>query len=329
MPALETPENIFVGVDVGGTKVAAGLVNAQGQILASTRRPMIADGDAAAGLNSVASAIDALFAENPNARRAIHGIGICAPGPLNPHTGVVINPPNLKCWRNFPLADEMSRRYGVAVKVNNDANAAALAEFLWGAGHGFRNVFYTCIGTGIGTGIICDGRIYLGRTGAAAEGGHVSIDYRGPVCGCGKRGCIEVLASGTAIARRAREKLVAQPARASALRQLSGGKMTTVSSEMVGQANAAGDALAEEILLETVELLAAWLGNIVDLLEPDVMIIGGGVAGLLSPYFPELRKRLARHCVNSRYAEIPMVPAFYGTDSGIVGGAALCTRQAC
>jgi glucokinase len=221
----------------------------------------------------------------------------------------------------------MSRRYGVAVRVDNDANAAALAEYLWGAGQGFKTVFYTCIGTGIGTGIILDGRVYLGRTGAAAEGGHVSIDYRGPRCGCGKRGCIEVLASGTAIARRAREKLAEEPARHSALRQLSGGELEMINSEMVGQANTAGDTLAAEILLETVELLAVWLGNIVDLLEPEVMIIGGGVAALLTPYFQELRKRLARHCVNSRYAEIPLVPAYYGADSGIAGGAALCAGR--
>ena len=318
-------KDAVIGVDVGGTKVAAGLVNVHGEILARTRRPMVADGDAAAGLNSVTGAIDALFAENPDARKTVHGIGICAPGPLDPHSGVVINPPNLKCWRNFPLADEVSRRYGLAVKVDNDANAAALAEFLWGAGQGFKNVFYGCIGTGI----ILDGRIYLGRTGAAAEGGHVSIDYRGPRCGCGKRGCIEALASGTAIARRAREKLAAEPelARDSALRQLSGGKLELINSEMVGQANAAGDTLAAEILLETVELLAVWLGNIVDLLEPEVMIIGGGVVALLSPYFQELRKRMACHCVNSRYAEIPLVPAYYGADSGIAGGAALCTAR--
>jgi glucokinase len=324
MATCDAAKNIFVGVDVGGTKVAAGLVNAQGEILSSSRQPMVADGDAAAGLNSVTSAIDALFVANPEAQETIRGIGICAPGPLDPKTGVVINPPNLKCWRNFRLADEMARRYRVPVKVDNDGNAAALAETLWGAGQGFKNVFYACIGTGIGTGIIFDGRIYHGRTGAAAEGGHVSIDYHGPVCGCGKRGCIEVLASGTAIARRAREKLAAEPARGSALRNLADGKSESVTSEMVGRAHAAGDPLATEILVETVELLAVWLGNIVDLLEPEVMIIGGGVAALLSPFFNELRDRMARHCVNTRYAEIPLVPAYYGVDSGIAGGAALC-----
>src|SRR5271154_7454050 len=222
MTLQATTENLFVGVDVGGTKVAAGLVNSQGEIIANLRKPMVADRDSAAGLASVTGAIDALFDANPDMRETIRGIGICAPGPLDPNTGVVINPPNLKCWRNFPLAAEISQRYDVAVKIDNDANAAALAEVRWGAGRGYKNVFYACIGTGIGTGIVFDGRIYHGRTGAAAEGGHVSIDYRGPVCGCGKRGCIEILAAGPAIARRARAKLSEQPLRQSALRELAG-----------------------------------------------------------------------------------------------------------
>jgi glucokinase len=326
MASPEAAKNLFVGVDVGGTKVAAGVVDAQGQIVASLRKPMIADGDAAAGLGAVISAIDALFAAHPGAREAIGGIGICAPGPLDPFTGIVVNPPNLKCWRNFPLAAEISARYGVAVRIDNDANAAALAEVLWGAGRGYKNVFYACIGTGIGTGIIFDGRIYHGRTGAAAEGGHVSIDYQGPLCGCGKRGCIEILAAGPAIARRARAKISAEPARGSALLGLAGGKFESVSSETVGQANAAGDALAREILLDTVELLATWLGNTVDFIEPDAIIIGGGVMAMLSPFFGEFRERAARWSINSRCHEIPILAAHYGADSGIAGGAALCHR---
>jgi glucokinase len=325
MATPEAADLLFVGVDVGGTKVAAGLVNSQGEIVANLRKPMVADGDAAAGLASVIAAIDALFAANANAREAIRGIGICAPGPLDPKTGIVINPPNLKCWRNFPLAAEISQRYGVAVKIDNDANAAALAEVRWGAGRGYKNVFYACIGTGIGTGIIFDGRIYHGRTGAAAEGGHVSIDYRGPVCGCGKRGCIEILAAGPAIARRARAKLSEQPVRESILREMTRGNVDAVTSEMVGEANLIGDALAHEVLRETVELLAVWLGNTVDFLEPDVMIVGGGVAAMLRPFFPELPDHVAAHCVNSRSREIPLLAAHYGADSGIAGGAALCS----
>jgi glucokinase len=315
----------LIGVDVGGTKVAAGVVDAAGEIQTQSRKPMVANGAAAAGLASVTSAIDSLTAMNGNGTGRLLGIGICSPGPLDPATGVVINPPNLPCWRNFPLAAEVANIYNVPVRVDNDGNAAALAETLWGAGRGYKNVFYTCIGTGIGTGIVLEGQIYHGHTGAAAEGGHCSIDYRGPRCACGKPGCIEVYASGPSIARRARAKLVAEPGSKSAMLELARGDVEAVTTAIVGQAYAAGDATAQQILQETVELLTLWLSNIVDLLDPDVLIVGGGVATMLQPFFGEITEQLPRLSVNPRSREIPLLPACYGEDSGIAGGAALST----
>src|SRR5215831_20166495 len=211
MPSKATQSNLFVGVDVGGTKVAAGIVDAQGRILERTRGHMNCRSTDKEGMRSVISAIDSLFAKDPLFRKQVHSIGICAPGPLDPRTGVVINPPNVPCWRDFPLADEVAKHFSATVKLDNDANAGGLAEHLWGAGRGFRNVFFATIGTGIGTGIVLDGKIFHGRTGSAAEGGHVSINLNGPTCNCGKKGCIEVLASGTAIARRAKERLGKSP----------------------------------------------------------------------------------------------------------------------
>ena len=331
----ETYDGLVVGVDIGGTKVAAGLVNRNGEIKAQTRTLMVANANASDGLAAVVSAIDLLLAGDANARPPIRGIGICAPGPLDPATGVVINPPNLPCWRNFPLATEVERIYRVPVKVENDANAAALAESYWGAGRGYRHIFYAGIGTGIGTGIVFENRIYNGRTGAAAEGGHMSIDYRGPRCGCGKPGCIEILAAGPAIARRARALLSSTPASQLATQQnphstmlnLAKGNIDAITSEMVGQAYLAGDPLAKQTLQETVDLLSLWLSNIVDLLEPDAIIIGGGVAAMLNPFFGEISKGLAGYCINSRCQEIPLLKARYGADSGIAGGAALCSES--
>jgi glucokinase len=317
-----------VGVDIGGTKVAAGLVDREGAIKSQTRTAMVANREAAEGLAAVISAIDVLFAQDAKARSKIRGIGICAPGPLDPHTGVVLNPPNVPCWRNFPLAAEVAKVYDVPVKVENDANAAALAEAIWGAGRGFHHICYATIGTGIGTGLVCDKRIYNGRTGAAGEGGHMSIDYNGPRCGCGKPGCIEILAAGPAIARRARAKLAADQSSGSNILDLAKGNIDDVTSEMVGHAYADGDPLAKEILQETVKLLALWLSNIVDLLEPDVMIVGGGVVVMLNPFFGDLSKRLVEYCVNSRSREIPLLKAHYGADAGIAGGAALCSGYA-
>jgi glucokinase len=321
---MQVSDACFIGVDVGGTKVAAGLVDAIGEISHQTRTPMVAT-DAAAGLAAVTAAIDSVRAATglqPELQGLVAGIGICAPGPLDPRTGVVINPPNLPGWRNFPLAALISKSYCLPVRVDNDGNAAALAEALWGAGRGYRNVFCATIGTGIGTGIVFDGRIYHGRTGAAAEGGHNTIDYRGPRCACGKLGCIEALASGPAIARRASEKIAA--GRGSSILELAGGPIDHITSEMVGRAYCAGDSLAKEILEETAMFLTVWLGNIVDLLEPEVMIIGGGAASMLQPLFGEIRDRLSSWSINSRCQEIPLVSAHYGADAGIAGGAALC-----
>jgi glucokinase len=292
---------------------------------------MVANGTAEAALQAVTGAIDSMSSSGELSSTAPGGafqsIGICAPGPLDPKTGVVLNPPNLPCWRDFPLAERIRAIYDVPVTVDNDANAAALAEARWGAARGFRYVFYATIGTGIGTGIVFDGRIYHGNTGSAGEGGHVSIDYRGPVCSCGKRGCIEILASGRAIGARARAKLAAEPSRHSAILQLAKGNVADVTSEIVGEAYVAGDPLAREILLETVEVLTPWLGNIVDLLDPDVLVMGGGVAAMLRPFFDEIKKRLPGWCVNPRASEIPLLMAHYGADAGIAGGAALCSVE--
>jgi glucokinase len=308
-----------IGVDIGGTKVAAGLVDSSGEISHKTRAPMVATGDAAMGFAAVKNAVDAVFAACPEARGAVTGIGLCSPGPLDPKTGVVLNPPNVPCWRNYPLAAEVERVYGVPARVDNDANAAGLAEALWGAGIGYTNVFYATLGTGIGTGIVFDRKIYHGRTGSAAEGGHMTIDYRGPQCPCGKRGCIEALASGPNIARRAQARL----APTSRIVQLAG-SLEQVRSEHVGQAFREGDAVATEVLTETAHLLTVWLGNIVDLLEPDVMVVGGGVAELMSSFFETISRDLRRWSINQRAGEIPLLMARYGAGAGIAGAAALC-----
>ena len=311
-------ESLYVGVDVGGTKVAAGLVDVDGRILSNIRVPMVSHSSAEAGLNAVLSAI----AQATTGSDAIAGIGICSPGPLDPFAGVVLNPPNLPCWRNFALAESVQKVYPVPVKVDNDANAAALAEARWGAARECKNVFYATIGTGIGTGIVFDEKIFHGRTGAAGEGGHNSVDYRGPICACGKPGCIEVLASGNAIARRARERIATGTS--STMLELAGGNVDAIRGETVGKAFLAGDRFAKELILETIEMLAVWFANMIDLVDPEVIVIGGGAATLYQPFYDQLRERIPRLAVNPRASEVPVLPAHYGAESGIAGGAALC-----
>jgi len=301
-----------IGVDIGGTKVAAAVVSASGEIGRKARVPMNAAGSAAEGFASVAAVLEELLSGLPD----VQGIGLCSPGPLDPRTGIVLNPPNLPCWRNFALAAEVERAFGVRACVDNDANAAGLAEAIWGAGAGCTNVFYATLGTGIGSGIVFDRKIYHGRTGSAAEGGHVTIDFHGPKCGCGKMGCIEALASGPAIARRAQE------AGSPRMIGLAGG-VEQIRAEHVAQAFREGDAGARKVLEETAHLLTVWLGNVVDLLEPDVIVVGGGMAEMMSPFFAGMSRNLPCWSINQRADEIPIVMARYGADAGIAGAAAL------
>ncbi|HET9785176.1 MAG TPA: ROK family protein [Terriglobales bacterium] len=346
----------FVGVDIGGTKVAAGLVDAHGKILTRARTPMSARGTAAEGLAAVQTAINAAVQDrhleeaegepttgrrrgrnrgprpaqqagvgSPRLKQAVPAaIGISSPGPLDPRRGIVLNPPNLPCWRNFPLARAVEKSHRLPTRVDNDANAAALAEARWGAGRGYAAVLYATLGTGIGTGLILDGKIYHGRTGAAVEGGHISLDARGARCGCGQRGCIEALAAGPAVARRAQAAVRRDPKAGAALLRLAQGNRAAIRAETVAAAWRAGDPLATTILEESAALLARWLGAMVTVLEPEVIIFGGGMGRLMAHWFPQIRRQLPAWSINARAGEIPLRRARYGAEAGIAGAAALC-----
>ncbi|HXW55380.1 MAG TPA: ROK family protein [Candidatus Cybelea sp.] len=318
----DTSRKLAIGVDIGGTKVAAGLVDAAGKIVARARTRMTARGTAEQGWRAVAEAMDALI-RHRGAKAAL-GIGISVPGWVDSERGRLLGATNIPCWRDYPLAREMAKRYGLRTRMANDANVAALAEAVWGAGAGYRNVFYVTLGTGIGTGMVEDGRIYHGRSGGAGEGGHVTIDFRGPLCGCGKRGCIEAYASGTAIGKRAKERLIEHGAGASEMLGLADGKIEAVTSEIVGKAAGRKDKLAVEVLNEAAERLAIWLGNIIELLEPDVIVVGGGVGHLMMSRIAKIRQGLDVWSINPRWREIRFVEARYGAESAMVGAAALC-----
>ncbi len=292
---------LVVGVDIGGTKIAAARVDGQARVNAPVTLPTLAGQPFEASLDQVYRSIDRCLTADTSA------IGICAPGPLNPRTGVVLNPPNLPQWRNVPLAKLVTERYSLPCRVENDANAAGLAEVLFGAARGMASVLYVTLSTGIGAGIILDGRIYHGKNGAAAEGGHVTIDWRSErICNCGTPGCVEALASGTAMAARA---VLRDPALDTA--------------ERIGQAAASGDAAANAILEETCDMLSAWLGSMVSLLDPDMIVIGGGVARIGDPLFLRLRERMPKRTINQFAAHTPIVPALLAEHVGILGAAAV------
>src|SRR5207237_10456553 len=169
---------------------------------------------------------------------------------------IVLQTPYVTCWIDFPLRREIEQRYGLPVRLDNDANAAGLAEATWGAGAGHNSVFYVTIGTGVGTAIILNGRVLYGRTGTAAEGGHMTIDFRAPVrCGCGKHGCLESMASGPAMALRAQEKVLNDGTSGAAMLALADGVIDRIDAEMVAKASQSNDPLAREVMQDTIDLL--------------------------------------------------------------------------
>ncbi len=283
-----------LGIDIGGTKIAAGIVSESAELVDVVTVPT----RAAQGFETSIAQVH--FAIRSVLRSEVRAIGIASPGPLNPKTGVVINPPNLPGWRDVPLAGIVQVEYSLPCRVENDANAAGLAEARFGAGRGRSSVFYATLSTGIGAGIIIDCKVYHGKNGQAAEGGHVTIDWRSrDLCNCGLPGCIEALASGTAILRR-----YGQP------------------PEDVARAAAAGDDKASAILDEICEMLGAWLGSIVSLLDPDIIVIGGGMSQIGEPLFSRLRRIVPQRTINRFAADTPIVPAELGMNAGVLGAAA-------
>ena len=280
---------LVIGVDIGGTKVAAAAV--QDGDPPHLRPGVVLPTRASEGrdvcFGQVCAAIEQCLTPE------VQGIGVCSPGPLNPKTGVVINTPNLP-WRDFPLRDLLAERFGLACRVENDANAAGLAEVLFGAAQGHANVFYATLSTGIGAGIIFNGKIYHGKNGFAAEGGHLTIDYRRePQCNCGTPGCIEGLASGSALLRQG-----------------------------LDPAN-----LTDAQLDEVTTRIGAWLGSVVSLLDPDIVVLGGGLTNIGDRLFERLRRIVPGRTINLYADRTPIVPAKLARDVGVLGAAAVMIQH--
>lgn len=320
-------EKMIIGVDVGGTKIAGGLVNKKGHLSKTITLPTKADEGFKKSFGQVTTVIKRVI-NQAGGRGHVEGIGICSPGPLNPRTGVVINPPNLPGWVNIKLTKLVKDQFKLPVRLENDANAAGLAEVLFGAAVGYSDVFYVTVSTGVGTGIIINKKIYHGKNGVAGEGGHVSIDYNSPYrCGCGTMGCIEALAAGPAMVRRARVKLEQEHTLPSLLRKQTQNHLSRITPEMIEQTAAAGDAVAKSILDETGFFLGVWLASMITLLDPDAIVIGGGVSRIGKPLFAKIRKTIPEYTINQFAKDTPLLPAKLQKNVGIFGAASLFMQE--
>ncbi len=308
--------NVALAFDIGGTELRGALVGRDGHVLAAASTPTLALAGPAAVVEQMAALAETLRAGHPEA--TVVGVGVGAPGPLDPRAGIVIAPPTLAGWADVPLADILGRRFGLPVRLENDANAAALGEWRFGAGRGAGSLVFVTVSTGIGGGVVAEGRLYHGRRGLAAEIGHMTITGGGERCFCGAVGCFEAVASGTALGRRA--TAATAPGDGSALRRLSGD--AGISARHVIEAARGGDALA----LELVEEEARWLGigftNLLHLYSPDVLVMGGGLANGFDLLAGEIRATVVNRAMPA-YRDVPIVPAQLGSHAGLVGAASL------
>ncbi|MBA3691360.1 MAG: ROK family protein [Actinobacteria bacterium] len=307
-----------IGLDVGGTKIAAARVAADGSILAQDRVATPAQ-DMGRTLQAMVELARALMTSD------VEAVGIGAAGLVRSSTGVLAFAPNL-AWRNVHLVEHVGDALGLPSVADNDATAAAWGEYRFGAGRGCRHLLLVTVGTGIGGGIVTDGRIYRGAHGFAAEIGHIIVEPGGPLCGCGNRGCWEQVASGHAIERAGREAADRYPH--SGIAQLAEGVPTQVSGPVVTRAAQDGDETARAILAKVGRRLGEGIAGLVNVLDPEVVVVGGGAVSAGDLMLEPARRAFAGAVEAPEFRpEVPILAAQLGNDAGMVGAAALALES--
>ncbi len=323
-------EQYIVGVDLGGTNIVAGAMTADGsRHLAMRSIPT----NAFAGDEGVAERIVALvegvildsMEQTDCARRDFIGIGVGAPGPLDRERGIVLVAPNLG-WKDFPLAQRIQSRLSLPTTLDNDANCATFGEWWQGAARGGRNVVGLTIGTGIGGGLILNGALYHGSSDMAGEIGHTTIDLNGRHCKCGNYGCLEAYASAPAIATRAREVLVREEGE-SVIPTMVDGKFENITAQIVYDAAAAGDPIANEIVRDTARYLGVGVANLLNIFNPDIVVLAGGVTAAGDALFVPLRAEVRRRAFSPAVRAVKIVPGELPGTAGVVGAVASFKQQ--
>ncbi len=314
-----------LAVDIGGTKIIAAIISSKGEVMAKEYCPTLAGEGSQAVIDRLFSTVDHLLGSRDISLSQLHSISIAAAGAIDSDNGVVTLSPNLPGWRDIPLRDIVKEKYGVNTLLINDASAAVLGEHRFGAGRGLNNLIYITVSTGIGGGIIINGELYLGASGGAGEIGHTTIDVNGPRCSCGNTGCLEMLASGTAVAREAIRRIKA--GERSSLTDIVGDKVDNITAEEVSIAAQGGDSLASEVIANAGTYLGVGLLNLVNIFNPEMIIVGGGVSKmgdlLLEPAWQVVRERAYRLLAQA----VRIVVAELGDDAEILGAAIFAYQQ--
>lgn len=323
----DQPEWI-VGVDIGGTNIVVGAIPFEGGDAVAVRRlPTEPERGAHAVVERVADMVAETVRELAESRGVsrldIAGVGIGSPGPLDRESGVVINTPNLG-WRDFPLRDLVAGAVGFTATLDNDANCATFGEWWMGAGREYDNLIGITLGTGIGGGLIIGGELIHGASDAAGEIGHMTIDFMGRKCKCGNYGCLEAYCSGPNIAARAREGLEAGAE--SLLEDLVGGDLQRITAATVYEAVVLGDRYASEVMAETAKILAAGIANLINILNPEAVVVAGGVTRAGEHLFGPLRAEVRRHAFRTAADACVILPASLPETAGVVGAAGVFKR---
>ncbi|HWI65965.1 MAG TPA: ROK family protein [Symbiobacteriaceae bacterium] len=324
MATGDSQRHYVLGIDIGGTKLAAGVVALDGEQVSQDRVPTLVHEGPDKVIERLIDLCRTTVANSGVPWNQILAGGVGCGGPLDPHTGVIMEPPNLPGWIDVPLVARLQSALGIPVYLDNDANAAALGEHRFGAGRGVDNMVYLTISTGVGGGIIIGGRLYQGENGNAGEIGHMSVAYDGRPCNCGSRGCLEAYASGTNIAARARDAVLAgEP---SLLVEIAGGA-EAITGETMEAALRAGDPLAVRIWDETMEILGAGIANVVNIFNPRRVVLGGGITNFGSLLFDPIRRIALSRAMGPLTEVVSIVPAELGGQVGVLGAAAVALER--
>lgn len=314
---------MVLGLDIGGTNFRLALADERGRVLKRRSGRTRPEEGPENFLGRVKKEVEELL--SPDMRMMVKGVGVGAAGPLDLESGMLLHPPNLPGWHHVPLKSMLEESLGFPVWLRNDVDLGALGEHRFGAGRGFKQLIYLALGTGIGGGVILDGRLLFGTRVSAMEAGHMVISPGGPRCNCGREGCLEALASGTAIARRAAERL--SQGEQSRLSEMVDGKGEQITAELVARAANKGDRLARQVLQEAGEWLGIGVVNLILLFDPEVVIIGGGVAGAGDFLLEPVRRAVKRWVVPYFEREVPVVQSRLGENSNLMGAVALALDE--
>jgi glucokinase len=309
-------DKVYLTVDLGGTRIRAARCRADGTIEARTEQFTRAEDGAHAVVERIAESLREVWP----AKGKVISIGVVAPGPVDPFTGVIFLAPNIPGFVNLPLRDWLQAIFKVPVIIGNDANLAGLAEWRYGAARGHGHMVYLTVSTGIGGGVIMNGHLLVGSRGLAGELGHVKVDYHGSPCQCGSVGCIEAIASGTGLVRQVRARLDA--GEQSQITAIVADDLDAINVEAIARAAEQGDALANAVLDDAFYALGMAVVSFLHCYNPSIVVIGGGVSNLGERMFNPVRATVERHVMDPAYV-CPIVPAQLSGDVGLLGALAL------